>query len=146
MLSPLITLSPHPDLSLSDFSPDLSLLSLPREGERAKRERERKQREQIEIRREGEIMGETGEREERDRGRESLHVLENGEPPLGDDAGKNHHDGEPPNIVLLLLSIRERSSFFSASNEEMTTRLQRGRRASNLRNFFCYRLKEYGGL
>jgi len=87
------------------------------------------------MRREGEIGGDWREREERDQGRESLHVLRNGEPPLGDDAGKNHHDGELPEIVLLLLSIREKSSFFSASNEETTTRLQRGR-ASDLGNFF----------
>ena len=27
-----------------------------------------------------------------------------GEPLLGDDADKNHHDGEPPEIDLILLS------------------------------------------
>ena len=71
-------------------------------------------------------------------------MLENGEPPLGDDADKNHHDGEPPE-VLLLLSIKERSSFFSATNEERTTRLQRVRRASDLGDFFCHRLEKYRG-
>ena len=107
MLSPLITLSPP--ISLSAFSPDLSLLSLPRERERerAKRDRERKQRESRRYQEGERDQGETGEREERDRGREILHVLGNGEPPLGDDADKNHHDGEPPEIVFLLLSIRE---------------------------------------
>ena len=139
MLSPLITLSlPLPiSLSLSRLYLPISLCSLSLEREREQREigRDSREREQIEIRREREIRGETGEREERDQGRESLHVLGNGEPPLGDDAGKNHHDGEPLKIFLLL-SIRERSSFFSASNEETTTRLQRGRRASDLGNFF----------
>ena len=31
-----------------------------------------------------------------------------GEPPLGDDAGENYHDGEPPEAGLILLSSSRR--------------------------------------
>ena len=31
-----------------------------------------------------------------------------GEPPLGDDADENHHDGEPPEVGLILLSSSRR--------------------------------------
>ena len=134
MLSPYHSLSPLP-ISLSHFSLPISLCSLSLERESKESSREKAERADRDQERERD-QGVDWEIEERDRGRESLHVLGNGEPPLGDDTDKNHHDGEPPEIVLLLLSIRERSSFFSASNEETTTRLQRGRRASDLGNFF----------
>ena len=31
-----------------------------------------------------------------------------GEPPLGDDTDENHHDGEPPEVGLILLSSSQR--------------------------------------
>ena len=147
LLSPPITvsaLSPSPSWSLSRFL-SRSLCSAERSREKPREiGRGRKQREIGRERDPGKTLEK--EREERDRGRESLHVLENGEPPLEDDANKNHHDGEPPEIVLLLLSVRERSSFFSASSEETTMRLQRGRASERFGKIFCYRLKEYRGL
>ena len=39
-------------------------------------------------------------------------MLGDGEPPLGDDAGENQHDREPPEVVRLLLSTKERYVFF----------------------------------
>jgi len=105
----IISLCPLPlDISLSALSPSdlflcslpllislcsfqISLLSLPGESREIGRGRERSERGR-EI-------------------RESLCVLRDdacenhdGEPSLGDDAGENHHDGEPPEIDLILLS------------------------------------------
>ena len=65
-------------------------------------------------------------------------MLGDGEPPLEDDASENQHDREPPEVVRLLLSTRERyvSSFFSTPNEETTARLQRVRQASEFVGIF----------
>ena len=59
------------------------------------------------------IGRERSEREtvERER-RESLYVLGDREPPLRDDAGENQYAREPPEIVRLLLSTKERYVFF----------------------------------
>ena len=65
-------------------------------------------------------------------------MLGDREPPFGDDVGENHHDGELPEVGLLLfLSIRERYVFLLlGTNEETTTRLQKGCRASEFGVFF----------
>ena len=39
-------------------------------------------------------------------------MLGDGEPPLKDDADENQHDREPPEVVRLLLSTKERYVFF----------------------------------
>ena len=57
-----------------------------------------------------------------------------GEPPLGDDASENHHDREPPEVGLILLSS---FFFFSAP-----TRL---RRENFWRGIFWPRPSEFGG-
>ena len=70
-------------------------------------------------------------------------MLRDGELPLGDGAGENHHDGEAPEVVLLL-SIRERYVFFLLGANEEKTRLQRGQRASEFGRIFCHIPGEYG--
>jgi len=78
-------------------------------------------------------------------------VLGVGEPQLGDNASENHHDREPPEVVLLLLSIREsleRYVFFfllDAKRGDDAEVAERTSERANFREFFCHRTGEYEG-
>jgi len=127
LLSLPLPISLPADLPISLYSLGREQREIGRESERAERDRERAgreisrerdregEREQIEIWRERDPGGSL--KKERSGGgeRESLPELGDGEPPLGDNADENRHDGEPPEVVLLpLLSIRKMCLFLSS--------------------------------
>jgi len=68
-------------------------------------------------------------------------VLGDGESPLGDDVGENQHYREPPEVVRLLLSTRERYVFFFLLDGEVAERTTSERICGD---FFCHRPGEYG--
>ena len=68
-------------------------------------------------------------------------MLGDGESPLGDDVGENQHYREPPEVVRLLLSTRERYVFFFLLDGEVAERTTSERICED---FFCHRPEEYG--
>ena len=57
-----------------------------------------------------------------------------GEPPLGDDACENHHDGEPPEVGLILFSSSQRRRQGCRDDGEVAERI-----------FLTLRSSEFGG-
>ena len=76
-------------------------------------------------------------------------MLGDGEPPLGDDVGENQHYREPPKVVHLLLSTRERYVFFFLLDAERGDDDEVAERTTSERicgDFFCHKPGEYGAL
>ena len=59
-----------------------------------------------------------------------------GKPPLGDDAGENHHDGEPPEVGLILLSSSRRRRQGCRDGGEVAEKIFFGPRPSEFGVFF----------
>jgi len=88
------------------------------------------------------------ERERRESGGESLYVLGDGEPPLGDDTGENHHDGESQEEFFFCYQS-ERDVFFFLLGAERGDNCEVAERTSeraNIMRFFAINRENMWGL
>ena len=80
-------------------------------GEREREREQRQKRESLHVLRDDVGKNHDGEPPLRD----DVGENHDGEAPLGDDADENHHDGEPPQVGLILLGADDKVAETAAS-------------------------------